>query len=247
MKMLILLFLTLNFTASVYAVEITVLTEEYAPFNYEENGKVTGFSTEIVEALMEKTKIYPVGGKIEMYPWKRAYRRALEEKNVLIYTMTRTKKRENVFKWVGPIFPREVWLFKLKGRNEIKSDTLEEVKKHMTGVTDGVASTEELLRLGFTKGENLEVVPSNLVNYRKFVNGRVDFMPTSELEMAFRLRNDGKSYAMVEKAYLLSGGLFYYLAFSKETDDRVVEQFQKAFEIIEQDGTLDKIKSRYLN
>jgi polar amino acid transport system substrate-binding protein len=38
--------------------------------------------------------------KIELLPWVRAYNMALNRDNVLIYTITRTTERENLFHWI---------------------------------------------------------------------------------------------------------------------------------------------------
>ncbi|MEI8631015.1 hypothetical protein P4S72_00655 [Vibrio sp. PP-XX7] len=58
---------------------------------------------------------------------------ALDEKDILIYSIARTKERESLFKWVGPIAPYNVYLFKLKARSDIIVNTLEDVKKYRIG------------------------------------------------------------------------------------------------------------------
>lgn len=49
--------------------EIIVVTEYWPPYNYEDQGKVTGLSTEIVRATLEQAK---VKGNFGVYPWGRA-------------------------------------------------------------------------------------------------------------------------------------------------------------------------------
>lgn len=102
---LILLYVVLSF-AVVNAEEITAVTEDYPPYNYEENGKVTGLSTEIVKATLDEAEIKY---SIKTYPWSRAIEMAENGENVLIFTITRNKERERNFKWVGPIDQRPIF------------------------------------------------------------------------------------------------------------------------------------------
>ena len=61
---------------------LTVVTEEYKPFNYvEPNGRIAGISTEIIRQLMDTANI---AYDIEIYSWSRAYQAALKKKNVMI-------------------------------------------------------------------------------------------------------------------------------------------------------------------
>ena len=53
-----------------------IMTEEYPPFNFMEEGKLTGLSTEVVQQLAKKIG-HPE--KIEMLPWARAYGLILQE------------------------------------------------------------------------------------------------------------------------------------------------------------------------
>ena len=40
----------------------------------------------------------------------------------------RSGKREGLFKWVGPLAPRKMWLYKLKKRKDINVKTLEDAR-----------------------------------------------------------------------------------------------------------------------
>ncbi len=66
---------------SVSAQTLTVVTEQYPPYNYEENGKVKGVSTEVVEEVLREAGI---DFSIKVYPWTRALKMAEEQENVLI-------------------------------------------------------------------------------------------------------------------------------------------------------------------
>ncbi len=64
---------------------IQILTENLPPLNYKENGILVGPSVEIVKKIQKR-----VGSQaqIQVYPWARAYKMALEEKNVILFGTT---------------------------------------------------------------------------------------------------------------------------------------------------------------
>lgn len=154
--------------------EITVVTEDWKPYNYMEGDKIVGFSTEIVEAVLQKAK---VSFTLQLYPWSRSYKMALEEQNVLIYTIARTGERENLFKWVGPFAPRLVYLFKLKKRADIVLNTLEDAKKYKIGVVRDDATTQLLLQNGFEVNTQLDIVPTEDINQRSYLPGGLTLLP----------------------------------------------------------------------
>ena len=80
--------------------KLTVLTEDWPPFNYKENGKVVGISTDLVLATLVKAGF---AYEIRMYPWKRAYQITVGTPNTILFTTSRTTIREKLFKWVGPL------------------------------------------------------------------------------------------------------------------------------------------------
>lgn len=244
MKKLI-LFCFLNLVGlDVNATELRIYTEHYPPYNYEtEAGKVTGFSTEIVETLVKRVG---VKAKIELYPWARAYDIVLREKNTTIYTITRSKERESLFKWVGPIAARTIYLYKLKNRTDIKVNSMEDAKKYVIGASINDAFGQSLLKMGFENGKNIEFVPSEKHHIRKLFAGRVDLSGNVELAMAHLIKLEGFKYDDVEKVYKFPDKSAYYIGFNKRTSDDLINRFQKALDKIKQDGTFKKIKDKYL-
>lgn len=235
-----------SFSANLYAFELKVLTENLAPFNYVENGKVTGFSTEIVEQLLTRTGIKTVRGKILFWPWKRAYQAALEEDNVLLFTTTRTLEREKLFKWVGPIYPRQQWIYKLKNRTDIQVHSLEETKQYKFVAIYDSANYQFLLKQGFEPKKNLFTANTMGSKYNMFLSERIDLALFLPLEIAYWLKKNDKNVE-VEPLFLASGELWYYLAFSQGVPDKVVAQFQQALDTMKQDGSYELLLQRYMN
>ena len=88
------------FASTVFGAYFYIMSEELSPFNHTEDGKVTGFSSEIVLEICERVGHAKT---IQVMPWARAYKSILNEDNKVLFSTTRTANREDLFKWVGPI------------------------------------------------------------------------------------------------------------------------------------------------
>jgi len=223
--------------------DITVVTEDWRPYNYAEGGKIVGVSAEIVEAVLQKAR---VSFTHQLFPWDRSYKMALEDKNVLIYTIARTPEREKLFKWVGSLAPRMVYLFKLKKRTDIRLTTLADAKRYKIGVVREDATTKFLLKKGFVENRQLEIVATEEINQRNLFAGKIDLITGNELSIAPQINGLGLAYADVEKTLLLVKG-DYYMAFSRTTDDATVNRVKKALDDLRKEGLVKKVTTKYLS
>lgn len=224
-----------------WAQTITVVTEEYPPYNYMDSSKrITGFSTEVVQEVLKRAK---VDYQISMYPWARAYQMAQDGPNVLIYSIGRNEKREAMFKWVDVIAPYNVYLYKLKSRADIKGADLASLKNLRIG------AVREDVRAQFLDKEGIksDLVTDDGVNAKKLATDRIDLFPIDELAMVALYKREGMdpaSVVKVAKLEALSSGL--YMAFSQQTADELVNKCKKALQELQKDGTVNRIKARYL-
>lgn len=228
----------------VYASELEILTEEYPPYNYMKNNKIEGFSTEVVRAILKELNKEHLA--IHMQPWARAYRTAQERPNVLIYTMARSPAREKIFKWVGPISDRKVWMYKLASRTDIQVTSLENAKKYSISGVKNSSIVMFLIENGFKVGKNINLIHNEDLNFKKFIAGRVDLISKVPMAMAMELKSEGMDMSLVEPLILVSGDLFYYLAFSLETPDKTINEWQKALLTIKENKTYAKIKRKFM-
>ncbi len=80
--------------------ELTILTENLPPLNYVDNGVLVGPSVDIVREIQRRVGSHE---EIKVYPWARAYKMALEEENVVLFSMTYTKVRYDKFNWLDSL------------------------------------------------------------------------------------------------------------------------------------------------
>lgn len=95
--------LVLLLTTSAPASDHKLFTEQLPPFNYVENGVLTGPGADIVLAVFERAGIPLQRKEISVLPWARAYNITMEQPNTMLFSTGRTPERENDFKWIGPI------------------------------------------------------------------------------------------------------------------------------------------------
>ncbi len=223
--------------------DIFTVTEEFPPYNYELNGRLTGVSTEVVQAVFREAGI---GFNIKLYPWARAYKMALENKTILIYSILRTPDRENLFKWVGTIAPRKSYFYKLKTRKDIMINALENARHYIVGGVIEDARVNYLKNNGFNV---IETVTRDELNIRKLYAGRIELMICNEFSFAYLVKSINFKIDDFEKAFLLeefSKGDFY-MAFSRTTSDELVDKLKTALDKIKSNGTYDSILTNYFN
>jgi len=225
------------------AQKLQVLTEVWAPYNFIENDKPVGLSTELVKAVLQRANI---DYELKILPWKRAYLYALNQPNTLIFTITKTRAREKIFKWIGPIYPRKAYFYKLKNRTDIKVKNFEDLKKYHIGVLDGGNTQASLIEKGFENNVNLFSVINAKQNILKLFKGRIDFTIGSDAKFIFQLKNSEFKFENLEKSILLSDEYSYYLAANINTPDDVVNKLQTALDQLISEGVRDDIWRKHM-
>jgi len=210
---------------------IEVVSENWRPYNFEENGEVKGTSSVLVKKALEKVK-WPYS--ITIYPWARAYRIALNKPNVLIYTIMRIPQREKLFKWVRPLGPpQETWLWKKKDNDAISINKLQDAKKY-TVVTNRDSMDHIWLKAnGFQDRKNFYITNSVQDVLRMTRAGRVELMAFSLAVFESEVRKAGMNVDDFEKVFPLFSTQ-PYIAFSRSTKDDVVDALIKAYDDLEQ-------------
>lgn len=223
---------------SALSAELTILTENLPPLNYVENGVLVGPSVEIVREIQRR-----VGSAepIQVYPWARAYKMALEEENVVLFGMTYTKVREDKFKWVGPLATKRDILVAKKG-SAIKINSLEDAKKVKRIGTLRDDTRERLLkRHGFV---NLESVSDEQLNAKKLAHGRIDLWAYKIPGLRTVCDLAGVDFTEFEEVYHLRE-IDLMIAFSKKTSNSIVEEWEDAFHEMVADGTVTQIQKKW--
>jgi polar amino acid transport system substrate-binding protein len=222
------------------APSLQLVTENYPPITFTKDGKLTGFATEIVQEILKRLNL---PDNIKMMAWDDAYNLALKEKNVVLFSTTRTEQREALFKWVGPIGSYHDVLYAKKSSGLVISNLEDAKKVGKIGVVDGWFSKEFLTGLDF---KNLESTKLPVDNAKKLVEGKVDLCAFTDMTAPEILKEAGYSMDQIVPAYVIKTYEFY-IAFSKDTSDDIVNDWRRIFEVMKTDGTFDKISAKWVS
>lgn len=236
--LLCLLFLSANSVAQ----DIRLYTEDFKPFQYlDEKGETKGFGVDLVRAIFTEAN-EGMHKDIRLAIWDSAYKTVLKEENTALFMTVRNQKREKLFKWVGPLVPREMWLYKLSERKDIRVNSLEDAKAYIVGGYKS-AQTDYLIELGFSR---LDIVLKEALNFKKLLAGRIDLMPSNELMMVTKLKDARLPLNTVEKVIIFDKRYDYYLALNKSISDEKVEKLQKALLRMKENGQYERLLSAYV-
>jgi len=222
---------------------LKVMTEDYPPFNYSEDGELRGLSVDIMVELLKRAGTTHVRTDIELLPWARGYNLTLDRPGHALFSTTRTEDRENLFKWVGPFVPTVVGLTARKDRKLSIASPKDFETIRIGVVKDDVGHL--LLRAAGVSDDQLDIVLYNDQNYKKLAAGRIDAMAYETSVTKWGLMSIGQSIGDYEVVHELKRADLY-LALHRETSDNIVETLQSSFDSMIADGTHEQIVSNYL-
>lgn len=215
-----------------YAGDLTVVTEEWKPYNYSENNEIKGLSTEIVKKVLERAAIHHT---ISVYPWSRAYAMAQSTPDVMIFTIIRIAPREHLFKWVRPLGKGGVSsLYRLKSKPQVNPASVEEAKNYSIVANQDSMDHLWLQSSGFTKVSTPPKVENAV---RMFFGGRVDMIAFDDAVIQQEFTKFGFDPADAVRVM----PLFTtppYMALSLATPDEVLHKLQKAYDELMREGKI---------
>ncbi|MCP3922008.1 MAG: amino acid ABC transporter substrate-binding protein [Desulfobacterales bacterium] len=223
------------FPILISAEELIVVTENWRPYNFEENREIKGVSTKIVKKVLEHAGI-KYG--LNVYPWNRAYNMALYDRNVLIYTIIKVAPRENKFKWIRPLGKGGTSsLYRLKKNTHINPKTIEEAKKY-----DIVANKNSMdhLWLEYKGFPNLDTPTAVAHSIRMLFKGRVDMIVFDDSVLKNEFESCGFDINQVSQVMPLFKTL-PYMALSLTTSDDILEKLQKSYDQLIKEKKIDLV------
>lgn len=213
--------------------DLTFYTEQFPPYNYQENGTLKGLSAELLEAVMKKTGTPVTPGKVHLVSWTEAYQTVLVTNNTVLFSTGRIPERENSFRWAGPIHTYSTVLFARPDRKIVIAGP-EDLKRYRIGVIKDAVGVNQLLGKGVN--ESQLVTGTNATELiAKLQNGEIDLWaypePTGRYLTA-QQTGDPNTFGIV---YTLPPLELWY-AFNKEVPDSTVQSFQKALDELKTDA-----------
>ena len=219
------------------AATITAYTGELPPYTISADAPNPGISHEL---LTEMAKRAGVDLKIEYLPWKRAQVTVQKTPNALLFTATRTQKREPLYGWV----------VEMAAPSEVFVTTSASVDSFEAGAAlDRVAvmgGTPRERRLDENGLANAQHTKDTATAARLLEHDRVDAWYTLDQRAAYVFKSEG-----FDPASLVFGApqrtTSNWLASNLEFDPEIAAKLAAALEEMRADGTYDAVLAKYLN
>ncbi|WP_430475140.1 substrate-binding periplasmic protein [Thalassospira lucentensis] len=220
------------------AQNVTLLTEDYPPYNFIESDELRGVGADVIQAMASAIGYHK---RMEVLPWKRVMLRLEDEAEIGVFSMTRTPQREEMYAWVGPIVKARVGLYQLTERRSLVHSVQGLRYVEAIGVQAGGAHEQALLEYGF---ENLEPIFNQSSGIQMLAVGRIDLLVSSDIELFEQLKKTELTLDDLELVYSFGRGDLY-LAFSKQTSVSALTAWQAAYDHIVENGQFDMIMEKY--
>ena len=219
---------------------LQVYTEQYPPLTFRNSfGEITGFGSDIVYEIMKRSQLYE---DVRLTFWSVGYELALNNPNVCLFTMDRTPIREELFQWVGPIGTNTTWFYTRAGSGTVINSLDDAKNLSAVGTVSSWFSTQYLQELGFT---NLVSDREPAVMAQKLMDGEVDAFVCTGVTFPDILASIEYTWDQVVPAFELMS-TDYYIAFSLNTDQATIDQWQTTLDAMKQDGTYSAISAKWL-
>lgn len=220
MRILLILFANLCFANEFEGMRF--ITEELPPLSFLSTDKKP--SGTAVEALSETLKILNAKNThIQFLPWARGY--ALTQipgKNNVLFATARTKERETLFKWAGPISSYQLHLIGIIDRSNRKIDLSQYTYSSLrSDISETTLTSKGILSDSINSYEHIEDAllslyqkESHFLAYNKEAAKRAAkkyHLDDTKLQHTYKLKK-----------------VDLYFAFNRSIDDDVVEKFDKA-------------------
>lgn len=218
------------FGTSALATDFDIVTENHPPVQFEAQGEVKGSATQIVRLLLSRAQL---SGRIRVMPWARAFKTALGDENVLIYSMLRSAAREAHFHWIGPVARVNPSLLKLSKRQDIQVSRLSDAKPYLIGIMRDSYAHDYLLKLGFSEKDSMHLMGTVSEQVRLFANGKVDLLLTDPLVVRQKLNALGYAHLGLDTVLPIpEKARDLYLAASINTEKGKLKQLRQAWEVL---------------
>jgi polar amino acid transport system substrate-binding protein len=174
-----------------------VVTEILPPYQfYQENNVLSGFSVEVLEALFEITGD---DTDLQVLPWARAYRTALNQPNTLIFSLARSLSREKLFIWGGKLTTEDIYAWGLKENFQTPVTHLDQLRKYKIAIANSTSMYQYFKQ---KKHPNIYEIVSQEQALKMLYLNRIDIMTGTKNTLKARAKKLNLDFSQLKKLFL---------------------------------------------
>ncbi|WP_018231553.1 substrate-binding periplasmic protein [Thioalkalivibrio thiocyanodenitrificans] len=218
------------------------ITEEFAPYNYSEDGVATGIAVDVLVKVWERLGVARTPADIQVLPWARGYRIAQEQPGTCLFAATVTDARRDLFVFVEPLIDSNVSIIAARGQG-LNVDGMEGLTPYRIGVVRDDIGEQSLMEKGF-EGTVVRTDSARIL-MRMLQGARFDAISYNHVTASWVMAQEGIDASLYEPVLTLREGHMGY-ACHRDTDPALIARLQDALDALLADGTVDAIVQRYL-
>lgn len=232
-------------TAAPETVRVRILAEQFWPYSYAPGGTGTDAPVGImVDFAREVLTAADLEHEVELLPWPRLMKYLREEPDQLVLTLIRSREREAIVHWIGPVATVEHALYGVRPAGPSSTLTLEEARgMSVATVVDDVAN-EYLQGQGF---ERIINTSGYLKGLEMLLRGRVELYPGNRTLIDYQCSQLAEGCDELELLLPLPDlEQDLYFAMSLGTEPAIVDRVREAYGELVAAGRLEAIRARFL-
>lgn len=228
-------------TATPATAQTLVLTNgEWPPF-FSEHMPHGGIGTRIVQEAFAQSDILV---NFDYMPWKRGLDLAAHGNHDGSVGWRKSINRQRQFLFSTPLLKLDTVFFHKKSR-PFDWTNLEDVGHLKVGATLGYAYIDKLRSATRSHGGRLELAPSDEINLRKLISGRIDVFPCSKSVGRFILHTqigtDSAKAITYHPQPLLSGPIYLLISKDVPNAQEIIKRFNSGLRQLKECGRYDHI------
>lgn len=224
------------------AQHLSIVCDEWPPYQVVEGNHVMGFCTGVVEGVLDRMgRSYT----IRAYPWKRALKMVRKGVADALFSANFTAGRTAFAYYPDEELLQSPWVMWVRRKDRLKFTSYDDLTDRSVGVVSGYSYTPEFWEI-IRKKQNYEETINDELNLRKLAHGRIDYA-VAELgngyEIARRL-NLSNIIPLMEKPIKMDG---LYIVFSKKSVSKdFVDEFSEALKAFKEEPAYGDLSDHYL-
>ncbi|ALS99414.1 substrate-binding periplasmic protein [Lacimicrobium alkaliphilum] len=222
--------------------KLTLLTENFAPFNYVEDEQIKGFTVDVVEHILAATGSSQNRTDMQVLPWSSAYQQGLLRPDTMLFTLIHTEHRDPLFRWIGPLVPTRVVVI-AKRNMEFKAESVEELAGLVIGTVSQDVGEQLLIEEGFAVRNIVsEDSPKKIVEMLK--RNHLNAIAYDDISAFWYLDHIGEDLDKYEIVYILQES-HQYMGLSRSTPKWVEDKLQEALNQLKYSERYREMISQY--
>ena len=203
------------------------------------DGNISGVAADTVREILRRQNL---NASVEVMPFERGFGRLMNGPVTAYCPAIRTDTLEHVFKWVGPVASYDYMLYTKNDTRTIWNGCLYETRKFGN---IGVAHMDPRHEFLYRNGIDIDYLcPSDSECLRELMRGRIHQWVGSTASAGFLAETEGIDPTSFRAIYPVTT-VHRYIAFSSDTPDNVIREWQDTLDTMKQDGTYDNIMKNH--